>query len=96
MARSQKPDEPLAAPATPEPSVDTTQRQRAQPAAHAGEGARAPDTTQPKLPHERDESVDMTHGKPDVQIQQAYSDVKRGLQDTDRGPPAGKAYQRQK
>ena len=96
MARSHKPDEPLAAPSTPESSVNTTRRQHAQPAAEAREGARAVDTTKPKLPHERDESVDMTHGKRDENIEQAYRDVQRGLQDTDRGPPADKAYQRQK
>ena len=45
--------------------------------------APAKDPEAPKLPHERDESVDMTHGEPDAQIQQAYRDVKRGLQDTD-------------
>lgn len=78
-----------------EPAVDTTRRQDSGPATHGPlkasdrEGA-------PKLPHERDESVDMTHGKPDVQIEQAYRDVQRGLQDTDRGPPADKAYQKQK
>ena len=51
----------------------------------------------PKLPHERDESgAGMTPAAPDSTIQQAYRDVQRGLQDTDRGPPAGKAYQKQK
>lgn len=49
-----------------------------------------------RLPHERDQSVDMTHGEPDAQMEQAYKDVKRGLQDTDRGPQADKAYQKQK
>jgi hypothetical protein len=38
----------------------------------------------------------MTHGQPDAQVEQAYRDVQRGLQDTDRGPPADKAYQKQK
>jgi len=38
----------------------------------------------------------MTHGKPDEQMEQAYLDVQRGLQDTDRGPPSDKAYQKQK
>lgn len=38
----------------------------------------------------------MTDGEPDAKMEQAYRDVKRGLQDTDRGPPADKAYQKQK
>ena len=84
-----------ASPPVCEAAVDTTRRQAPGPANHRSlqasdrEGA-------PKLPHERDESVDMTHGKPDAQIEQAYRDVQRGLQDTDRGPPADKAYQKQK
>jgi hypothetical protein len=49
-----------------------------------------------RLPHERDQSVDMTGGEPDALVEQAYRDVKRGLQDTDRGPPADKAYQKLK
>jgi len=38
----------------------------------------------------------MTDGEPDAQVEQAYRDVKRGLVDTDRGPPADKAYEKQK
>ncbi|MFY3382953.1 hypothetical protein [Paracidovorax sp. MALMAid1276] len=49
-----------------------------------------------RLPHERDQSVDMTDGVRHPEVEQAYEDVKRGLQDTDRGPPADKAYQTQK
>lgn len=49
-----------------------------------------------RLPHERDQSVDMTSAEPDAHMEQAYLDVKRGLQDTDRGPAADKAYQKQK
>ena len=74
MTRSHKPDEPLAAPATAEPAVDTTHRQNAD---------LSDASTLPKLPHEQDQSVDMTHGKPDEQMEQAYLDVQRGLQDTD-------------
>ena len=37
----------------------------------------------PKLPHERDESVDMTHGEPDAMVQQAHKDVVSGQKDTD-------------
>lgn len=80
-----------------EPSVDTTKRQTAStPTSGDADAQNAPQEESPKLPHERDQSVDMTHGKPDAQVQQAYRDVQRGLQDTDRGPPADKAYQKQK
>ncbi|UCU99278.1 hypothetical protein [Acidovorax radicis] len=97
------PNPPAPAPTGPEPSVDTTKRQAPGPKTQgllrepgAPPNAQEKAQEKPKLPHERDESVDMTHGKPDVQIEQAYRDVQRGLQDTDRGPPADKAYQKQK
>ncbi|MDR6213603.1 hypothetical protein QE399_001292 [Paracidovorax wautersii] len=54
------------------------------------------DGSVPQLPHERDQSVGMTDGQPDENVEQAYRDVSRGLQDTDRGPPADRAYQKQK
>ncbi|MDP3228723.1 MAG: hypothetical protein Q8N13_12195 [Acidovorax sp.] len=100
MPRTPTTNHPAPAPTGPEPSVDTTKRQA--PATRtegsATEAGKSSSNAQekPKLPHERDESVDMTHGQPDAQIEQAYRDVKRGLQDTDRGPPADKAYQKQK
>lgn len=53
-----------------------------------------PPETQPKLPHERDQSVDSTGGTPSVEIEQAYRDVSRGLQDTDRGPEADRTYKK--
>lgn len=49
-----------------------------------------------QLPHERDESVNMTDNEPDPDMQQAYRDLKRGLQDTDRGKVADETYQKQK
>lgn len=86
-----------AEPRTTPASVDTTRRQSANTPSPGGAVATGkPQAQDPKLPHERDQSVDMTHGQPDVQVQQAYRDVQRGLQDTDRGPPADKAYQKQK
>lgn len=36
-----------------------------------------------KLPHERDESVDMTKKTPHPEIQQAHRDLKKGLVNTD-------------
>lgn len=48
------------------------------------------------LPHERDESVGMTDGIPSEPVRQAYRDLQRGLQDTDRGPVADRAYKKLK
>ena len=97
MPHANTPDDPAAAP-TGQPAVDTTRRQTPATAGQPTPGAAPPfeSADQPKLPHERDESVDMTHGQPDAQVEQAYRDVQRGLQDTDRGPPAGAAYQKQR
>ena len=90
---SPNPADPNAPPTGPEPSVDTTQRQAPGPST---KGPLKLDAQAPKMPHERDESVDMTHGESDPKMEQAYRDVQRGLQDTDRGPSADKAYQKQK
>ncbi|MBI1990864.1 MAG: hypothetical protein HYS65_14315 [Betaproteobacteria bacterium] len=40
----------------------------------------------PLLPHERDESADSQSSEPSDVMRQAAADLKRGLQDTDRGP----------
>ena len=79
-------------PPVSEPSVDTTTKE-----------APGPETdpvpvkaTLPKLPHERDQSIDMTPATPTAEGRQAHRDLARGLQDTDRGPPADRAYQKQK
>jgi hypothetical protein len=98
VPRAQTPNQPAPASTGPEPSVDTTKRQASGPIGQGLSKAGQPPAKEekPKLPHERDESVDMTHGQPDAQVEQAYRDVQRGLQDTDRGPPADKAYQKQK
>ena len=62
--------------------MDTTKREAPGPST---KGPLKLDAQTPKMPHERDESVDMTHGEPDAQMEQAYRDVKRGLTDTDAG-----------
>jgi hypothetical protein len=49
-----------------------------------------------KLPHERDQSVDMTGGTPSRQVQQAHRDVSRGLQDTSRAQETDRAYRKLK
>lgn len=72
-------------------SVDTTQRDAPPDTSNQGKDGLAP-----KMPHERDQSVGMTDGHRDANVEQAYEDVERGLQDTDRGPPADKAYEKQK
>lgn len=38
----------------------------------------------------------MTDGERHPEVEQAYKDLQRGLQDTDRGVPAHNAYQKQK
>ncbi len=50
----------------------------------------------PRLPHERDASADSSGQKPQESTKQAYADVKRGLVDTDKGPPMDQAYQKQR
>lgn len=48
------------------------------------------------LPHERDQSVDMTDTPSDPQVQQASHDLRRGLQDTGKSVPMDKTYDRLK
>jgi hypothetical protein len=48
------------------------------------------------LPHERDQSTDMTDAQPDPQVRQASRDLRRGLQDTGKSAPMDKAYDRLK
>jgi hypothetical protein len=68
-----------------------------------------PKERKPKLPHERDESTgEQSTGTADPstasatdegnreRMRQAHDDVESGRQDTDRGPPADQAYQRQR
>ena len=48
------------------------------------------------MPHERDQSTDMTAGKPDPHIRQAKKDIDSGKQDTGKAPEMDAAYQKQK
>ena len=50
----------------------------------------------PRLPHERDESADSAGSAPREIIRKAQRDIEAGRVDTDRGPPADAAYQKQK
>ena len=56
----------------------------------------ASDESNLALPHERDQSSDMTDAQPDPQVQQAARDLKRNLQDTDKGAAMDRAYQKLK
>lgn len=83
-------------PAAPTPDSDNPGNQTPPPPRHAP-GDRLPlariDTTEPqpadapghqgKLPHERDESVDMTDQTPSPRIQQGHRDLQKGLVNTD-------------
>ncbi|MBX7230070.1 MAG: hypothetical protein K1X48_10755 [Burkholderiaceae bacterium] len=50
----------------------------------------------PHTAYEWEEESSMTDGNPDPQVQQASQDLECGLQDTGRGPPSERAYQKQK
>ncbi|CAN7148139.1 hypothetical protein LJR129_000029 [Acidovorax sp. LjRoot129] len=78
-------------PARTERRVNTTH-----PAVQPGSGPEDLNGPEARLPHERDQATDMTDGERHPEIEQAYKDVERGLQDTDRGVPAHNAYQKQK
>jgi hypothetical protein len=47
-----------------------------------------------ELPHERDQSVEMTDGKPDPVIKQAEQDVRRGVKDTSKSVEMDRAYRK--
>ena len=57
---------------TPEVQINTEKRSRPN---DPGSSA--------QLPHERDQSIDMTGGKKSPAMEQAHKDLKRGLRDTD-------------
>ena len=46
------------------------------------------------LPHERDQSTDMTAAAPDPVVKQAAKDVARGISDTSKGAEMDKAYKK--
>lgn len=55
-----------------------------------------PVPSEPALPHERDQSTDMTGGVQSEVVQQAARDLARGLEDTTRAPEADRAYKKLK
>jgi len=48
------------------------------------------------LPHERDQTSNMTAAQPDPQIRQAARDLKKNLQDTGKSAAMNQAYQKLK
>lgn len=46
------------------------------------------------LPHDRDQSVDMTNAKPDPVVKQAGRDVQRGVKDTSKSVEMDRAYRK--
>jgi hypothetical protein len=64
--------------------------------ASIGTSAPGSSPAQAPLPHERDESKDMTGGIPSEPMRQAFRDLRRGLQDTDRGAEADRTYKKLK
>lgn len=90
-----RPDEDVV-PSAPVPARTERRVNTTEPLQQPGSGPEDLAGPEGRLPHERDQAVDMTDGEPDARVEQAYRDVKRGLVDTDRGPPADKAYEKQK
>jgi len=86
---------PAAAPRTPEgddpTAVDLTREASSRAPARDDTGDRSP-----RLPHERDEGVGMTDGRPDARIKKAQEDLERGVKDTSRAPEADRIYRRLK
>ncbi|MDP2819425.1 MAG: hypothetical protein Q8O29_14400 [Polaromonas sp.] len=62
----------------------------------AASPADASDEASLALPHERDQSTDMTSAAPDPHIRQAHADLRRGLQDTGKSPAMDAAYDKLK
>lgn len=56
----------------------------------------ASDESSLALPHERDQSSNMTATQPDPQVQQAARDLKQNLQDTSKSAAMDRAYQKLK
>ncbi len=78
-------------PPPPEPLVETIKKEA------PGPKTIGPlQVTKPKQEYEWEETGEITDGQPDPKVEQAYEDVKRGLQDTGRGPPSERAYEKLK
>ena len=93
--RHHRPEEDVV-PSAPIPARTERRVNTTQPTSQPGSGPEDLSASEGRLPHERDQAIDMTVGARHPEVEQAYEDVQCGLQDTDRGPPADKAYQKQK
>jgi hypothetical protein len=49
-----------------------------------------------ELPHDRDQTMNMTNAQPSPVIEQAAQDVKDGLKDTSKAPEMHHTYQKQR
>ena len=56
--------------------------------------AKRMEETEPRLPHEHDQSSDSQDSQPREKMRQAHDDLERGLTDTDKGPELDKVYRR--
>lgn len=95
MAQSPKQEKDVT-PSAPVPARTERRVNTTHPTVQPGSGPEDLSGPEARLPHERDQATDMTDGERHPEIEQAYKDVERGLQDTDRGVPAHNAYQKQK
>lgn len=78
----------------PEAQVSTTKKHgKKEDPAHASDQ----NEKSPRLPHERDESIDSQQDKPRKDIKQAFDDIDEGQMDTDRrGIPGVEEVERKK
>jgi hypothetical protein len=53
-------------------------------------------SSEPRLPHERDEATGATGGVPSARVRQGARDLQRAVQDTSRASEAGRAYEKLK
>lgn len=72
-------DRPSTTPNAPQAAINTQAPQQPADGSHAA-----------KLPHERDQSVNMTEQAPSPQMQQAHRDLQKGMVDTDARGADGK------
>jgi hypothetical protein len=59
-------------------------------------GAEPAASSKAPLPNERDEASGSTGGAPSEIVKQGHRDLRKGLEDTDRGPVMDEAYRKQK
>lgn len=81
----------------PETQVSTAKKHVEKEHADEGNFAAEQNEKSPRLPHERDESIDSQPDQPRKDIKQAYDDIDEGQMDTDRrGIPGVEEVERKK